>query len=164
MFRVDVDSLQAYLDFDPQRKVDLAKLHAVMRKAAPNLKRHFHAGTPAGHAGMRMKMIGYGKFRYAARSGEFVSWPVIGVALQKNYISVYMPVTKNGAPVLRGYIGRLGEKRSGGGNFSFETFDDLDSKVLSSLFAEIARIFAADPDNPVRCMQGSARPATTPAT
>jgi hypothetical protein len=159
MFRVDVDSLQAYLAFDPKRTADLAKLHALMRKAAPTLERHFHAGTPAGHAGMRMKMIGYGKFRYAARSGELVSWPVVGVALQKNYISVYMAVTKNGAPILRAYAGRLGEKRSGGNNFSFETFDDLDSKVLSSLFAEVARICAADPDNPVRFMQGASSPA-----
>src|SRR5579864_8195777 len=154
MFRVDVDSLQAYLDFDPARKKDLLKLHALLAKAAPHLKRHFHAGTPAGQAGMRMKMIGYGRSHYMARSGERVAWPVIGVALQKNYISIYLTVTKNGAPVLRGYAGRLGEKRSGGNNFSFEAFDDLDAKVLASLFAEVARIYSADPDNPVRYMSG----------
>src|SRR5262245_11081046 len=154
MFRVDVDSLQAYLDFDPKRKSDLQELHVLLAKVAPGLKRHFHAGTPKGHAGMRMKMIGYGRFYYTAKSGEKVAWPVIGVALQKNYISVYLAVTKSGAPILRDYVGRLGETRSGGNNFSFEAFDDLDAKVLSSLFAEVARIFAADADNPVRYMQG----------
>src|SRR5262249_54958584 len=118
MFRVDVDSLQGYLDFDPLRKRDLLKLHALLTKAAPGLKRHFHAGTPEGHAGMRFKMIGYGPFHYTARSGERVAWPVIGVALQKNYISVYLAVTKDGAPILRGYAGRLCELRSGGNNFS----------------------------------------------
>ena len=101
MFRVDVDSLEAYLDFDPRRKPDLLKLDALIRKAAPALKRHFHAGTPAGEAGMRMKMIGYGKFHYAIKSGETAPWPVIGVALQKNYISVYLAVTKDGAPIVR---------------------------------------------------------------
>src|SRR5262249_23680361 len=146
MFRVDVDSLQAYLDFDPARKKDLLGLHAFLGKAAPALKRHFHAGTPKGHAGMRMKMIGYGRFHYTATSGERVAWPVIGVALQKNYVSVYLAVTKNGAPILRGYAGRLGEKRSGGNNFSFEAFDDLDPKALSALFAEVAGVFLADPD------------------
>jgi hypothetical protein len=154
MFRVDVDSLQAYLDFDPERKGDLLKLHALLGKAAPALRRHFHAGTPEGHAGMRMKLIGYGKFHYTAKSGERVAWPVIGVALQKNYISVYMAVTKNSAPIVREYAGPLGETRSGGNNFSFEAFDDLDPKVLSSLFAEVARIFSSDADNPVRYMQG----------
>ena len=112
MFKVDVSSLQAYLDFDPRRKRDLLQLHALIAKAAPGLKRHFHAGTPKGHAGMRFKMIGYGKYRYAARSGTLVEWPVIGVALQKNYISVYVSVTKAGASIVQSYAGRLGELRS----------------------------------------------------
>lgn len=154
MFQVNVDSLQAYLDFDPRRKADLQKLDGLMRKAAPDLKRHFHAGTPAGEAGMRMKMIGYGKFRYAIKSGKTTPWPVIGVALQKNYISVYVTVTKSGAPIVSTYAGRLGEKRRGGNNFSFETFDDLDPQVVSSLFGEVGRIFGADPENPVRYMEG----------
>ena len=154
MFQVNVDSLQAYLDFDPRRKGDLQKLDGLMRKAAPDLKRHFHAGTPAGEAGMRMKMIGYGKFSYAIKSGKTTPWPVIGVALQKNYISVYVTVTKGGAPLVSTYAGRLGEKRRGGNNFSFEAFNDLDSQVVSSLFGEVGRIFSADPENPVRYMEG----------
>ncbi len=154
MFQVNVDSLQAYLDFDPQRKGDLQKLDALMRKAAPDLKRHFHAGTPAGEAGMRMKMVGYGKFRYAIKSGKTAPWPVIGVALQKNYISVYVTVVKDGAPIVSTYAGKLGEKRRGGNNFSFETFDDLDPQTVSSLFGEVGRTFSADPENPVRYMEG----------
>ena len=37
MFRVNVDSLQAYLDFDPRRKVDLQKLDGLMRKERPDV-------------------------------------------------------------------------------------------------------------------------------
>ena len=154
MFRVNVDSLQAYLDFDPKRKSDLLKLHAVITKVAPGLKRHFHAGTPEGHAGMRFKMVGYGRYHYTAGTGEKVAWPVIGVALQKNYISVYVSVTKNGKSIVGTYAGKLGAKRIGGNNFSFEAFDDLDSQVVSSLFGEVGRIFCADPENPVRYMEG----------
>jgi hypothetical protein len=154
MFRVPADSLDAYLDFDRGRKADLEKLHALMRKAAPSLKRHFHAGTPAGEAGMRMKMIGYGKFRYATKSGKTTSWPVIGIALQKNYISIYLAVTKNGSPIARAYQGKLGELRMGGNNFSFETFDDSNTATLAMLFGEVASIFKSDADNPVRYMQG----------
>ncbi|WP_332054951.1 hypothetical protein [Reyranella sp.] len=154
MFAVTADSLQAYLDFDPRRKADLEKLDALIRKAAPGLRRHFHVGTPAGQAGMRMKMIGYGKFSYAIKSGKTTSWPVIGVALQKNYISVYVSVTKDDTPIVPAYAGRLGEKRSGGNNFSFCQFDDLEAGAASTLFGEIERIFKADPDNPVRYMEG----------
>ena len=89
MFRVDVDSLEAYFAFDPKREGDLRRLDALISKAAPSLKRHFHKGTPAGEPGMCFKMIGYGKSFYHATTGEKVEWPVVGVALQKNYISVY---------------------------------------------------------------------------
>jgi hypothetical protein len=43
----------------------------------------------------------------------------------------------------------------GGNNFSFWKFDDLRTPALSSLFAEIAGIFRADPENPVRYRQGT---------
>jgi hypothetical protein len=109
MFRVTADSLAAYLDFDPERKPDLVRLHALIRETAPVLKRYFHSGTPAGEPGMRMKMIGYGKFRYAIKSGKSIDWPVIGVALQKNYISVYVSVTRVGSPIVQAYAGKLGE-------------------------------------------------------
>jgi hypothetical protein len=155
MFRVTADSLDAYLAFDPARKPDLVKLHELIRKAAPSLKRHFHQGTPAGEPGMRMKMIGYGKFRYGNKSGKSTEWPVIGVALQKNYISVYIAVTKADAPIVQDYAAKLGELRSGRNNFSFERFDDLKVDAVASLFSEAARIFEADPENPVRYMQGA---------
>src|SRR3954452_21147534 len=154
MFRVTADTLQAYLNFDPERKRDLINIHRLMVQAAPGLKRYFHQGTPAGEAGMRMKMIGYGRFRYAIKSGKTAEWPVVGVALQKNYISVYVAVSRAGAPLVPFYAGRLGELRTGGNNFSFEKFDELNAASVSALFAETARIFEADPNNPVRYMQG----------
>jgi hypothetical protein len=52
MFRVTADTLQEYPNFDPDRKHDLIKLNKLMTQAAPNLKRYFHKGTPAGQAGM----------------------------------------------------------------------------------------------------------------
>ena len=155
MFRVTADSLEAYLAFDPGRTAELAALHALMRKAAPALERHFHAGTPAGEAGMRMNMIGYGEFRYAIKSGKTTSWPVIGVALQKNYISVYVTVTRDRKPLVSCYATRLGALRAGGNNFSFVKFADLNAPVVGALFTEAGSIFKADKQNPVRYMQGS---------
>jgi len=155
MFQVKADSLQGYLDFDPVRKSDLLRLHDLIRTSAPALERYFHKGTPAGEAGMRMRMIGYGKFRYAVKSGDTVEWPVIGVALQKNYISIYIAITRAGKPVVAAYAGKLGEKRVGRDNFSFERFEDLNAAGVSSLVAETARVFASDPENPVRYMQGA---------
>ena len=86
-----------------------------------------------------MQMIGYGKFRYAIKSGKSTEWPVIGVALQENYISVYVLVTHVGLPIVRAYAGKLGELRTGANNFSFKRFDDLSTLLL--LFAKVAEIF-----------------------
>ncbi len=138
MFRVTADTLEAYLDFDPDRRPDLVKFHQLMRATAPNLKRYFHRGTPAGEPGMRMKMIGYGRSHYPTKSGELVEWPVIGLALQKNYISVYVSVRKAGKPITQPYAGKLGELRMGENNFSFARFADLNIPALSSLLAEVA--------------------------
>ena len=154
MFRVDVETLEAYFAFDPKRKADLHRLDGLIRKAAPRLKRYFHKGTPEGEPGMRFKMIGYGESFYRATTGEKVEWPVIGVALQKNYISVYFAVTQRGAAVTDPYAGRLGELRMGRNNFSFERFDDLDSSTAAALFSEAAQIFASGPENVAETMLG----------
>jgi hypothetical protein len=147
MFRVDVDNLQSYFDFDPKRTIDLQKLDKLVKESAPGLKRYFHRGTPQGEPGMRFKMIGYGRSRYLARSGKSVEWPVVGVALQKNYISVYLSVAKNGVPLVRSYSGKLGELRSGWNNLSFEKYEDLATPIVSSLFAEAEKIFNASLDD-----------------
>ena len=94
---------------------------------------------------MHFKMIGYGKSHYRANSGQQVEWPVVGVALQKSYISVYLSVTKDGAPLVQSYTGRLGECLMGQNNFSFVRFDDLNLATVSALLGEADQIFNADP-------------------
>jgi hypothetical protein len=143
MFRVNADTLETYLDFDRIRKIDLEKLDKLLKLSAPRLKRYFHQGTPAGEPGMRFKMIGYGRSHFLAKSGKQVEWPVVGVALQRNYISVYLSVTKDGASLVQAYAGRLGECRMCRDNFSFVRFDDLNFATVSALLAEADQIFNA---------------------
>ena len=145
MFKVEVDSLDGYFAFDQKRKPELEKLDTLVRKTAPGLKRHFHAGTPPGEPGMRFKMIGYGPFLYRSATGRPVQWPIIGVALQKNYISVYFAPYENGKPITDAFAGKLGELRTGSNNFSFSCFDELDVLQLSSLFAKAAHLYADNP-------------------
>ena len=144
MFQVNVESLKDYLEFDLKRKSDLQNLDRLIRRSAPGLKRYFHRGTPAGQPGMRFKMIGYGKLQYLARIGQFVDWPAVGVALQKNYISVYLSVMKDGASLIQPYADGLGELRVGRNNFSFERYEELNVRALASLFAEAEQIFHAE--------------------
>jgi hypothetical protein len=151
---VAVDSLDAYFNFDPVRKKDLVALDKTIRLSAPSLRRFFHTGTPLGEPGMRFKMIGYGKFHYPSRSGKSISWPVIRVALQKNYISVYLSVTVGDKPIIDAYIGKLGELRSGINSFSFQSFDELQPVALATLCSLAALVFKSAPDNPVKAKCG----------
>jgi hypothetical protein len=155
VFRVDADNLEDYLGFDLKRKPDLQKLDKLIRKSAPGLGRYFHAGTPVGEPGMRFKMIGYGRLQYLVRSGKYVDWPAVGVALQKNYISVYLSVMKDGASLIQSYSGRLGELRIGRNNFSFRVYEDLNVRLLAALFAEAEQIFTSDPGRCIHAHGGA---------
>ncbi len=141
MFRVMATGLEDYFAFDPVRRPQLERLDAVIAAAAPDLERYFHSGTSEGQPGMRMTMIGYGRSSYVASSGAIVPWPAIGVALQKNYISVYVSLTKDGAPLLDGWRDRLNALRTGESHFSFDRFERLDGDALAGLFAEAGQIF-----------------------
>jgi hypothetical protein len=42
-------------------------------------------------------MIGYGRYQYTVKSSPApVSWPILGLALQKNYISLYNSANGDG--------------------------------------------------------------------
>jgi hypothetical protein len=71
------------------------------------------------------------------KSGQRVTWPIIGLALQKNYISLYTSVIKDGAPITERHKGALGELRSGRGNFSFVTFAQLNASGVIDLLKDI---------------------------
>ena len=97
---------------------------------------------------MRMSLIGYGSFQYEVKSGQRVTWPIIGLALQKNYISLYTSVIKDGAPITERHKGALGELRSGRGNFSFVTFAQLNVSGVVALLKDIDSTLRQDPVGP----------------
>ena len=70
------------------RKSDLEALDMLIRDTASKLGRWFYAGASEGQPDMRMSLVGYGSFRYEMKSGERLVWPIVGVALQKNYMTL----------------------------------------------------------------------------
>ena len=145
MFRVQANTLDQYFDADQARKGDLQAFDALIRETVPDLERWFYAGAEEGKPGMRMNLIGYGAFTYEVKSGERVEWPIIGLALQRNYITVYTSVVKDGGLIVDGYQGLLGELRAGKNNFSFVTFDQLDRNAVAALLTDIGQTVRRDP-------------------
>ena len=165
MQKVQAKTLDEYFNADPVRKSDLEALDALIRGTAPELRRWFYAGASDGKPGMRMSLIGYGAFQYEMKSGERVEWPIVSVALQKNYMTLYTSVFKDDAPIVDQYIGRLGELKAGINNFSFVRFDQLDRDAVAALVKDIGDTIQLDPIGSLRyssyrIVSASARPST----
>lgn len=145
LFKVAAGSVEEYFRFDPAREAELRVLDTLIRAAAPSLARWFVPGTPAGEPGMTMTMIGYGRFEYTVKSpAGTVSWPVLGLALQKNYISLYCSASGGGRPFTAGYSGRLGRARvSSKGVVTFTSRDDVNLEALAGMIAAMEAGLAA---------------------
>jgi len=61
------------------RKKDIDFLHDFIQKTVPDLKPYFASN-----------MIGYGSFQYLDSKKQKREWPIIALANQKNYISIYI--------------------------------------------------------------------------
>lgn len=140
MFKVHAGSVDEYFHFDPAREHALRELDAVIRAAAPALSRWFVPGTPPGQPGMTMTMIGYGQYRYTVKSSPTViTWPILGIALQKNYFSFYNNAEGDGSPFTCAYAGKLGRARiSTKGVVTFTSLDDINLQALAEMVTAIA--------------------------
>jgi hypothetical protein len=145
MFKVDTGSVEEYLRFDPGREDDLRTLDGLIRGAAPGLARWFVPGSPDGQPGMTMTLIGYGQFQSSIKSSPVpVTWPVLGLALQKNYISLYNSANGNGPPFTCAYADRLGRARvSKKGVVSFSTVREINLPTLAEMIAALEAGLAA---------------------
>ncbi len=78
--KVKAKTVKEYLSAVPvDRKETIQYLHNFIQKAVPKLKPYF-----------ANNMIGYGKFKYSNYKKEIIDWPIIALANQKQYVSVYV--------------------------------------------------------------------------
>ena len=83
--------------------------------------------------GSDQKIIGYGEFRYTNSSGKTVEWFMVGLAAQKNYLSMYVNSVDDDGYVLAQYKDRLGKVKVGSASISFKDVDDVNIEVLMEL-------------------------------
>ena len=86
--------------------------------------------------GSEQRIIGYGSYRYKGRSGAEGEWFVVGLAMQKNYLSLYANAAEDGQSLAKVYAPRLGKVKAGSANLQFKRAADVDLDVLRELVAK----------------------------
>ena len=116
-------SVKEYLDQVPEERKDLILfLHNFIQKAAPKLKSHF-----------AYNMLGYGSFPYRNYKKESISWPVISLANQKNYVSVYVCSVEGGQYIAEKHKKELGKVSVGKSCIRFKKLEDVNLLALKKV-------------------------------
>ena len=120
-----------YLDaLDRDRRAEVERLDALIREALPD------AEPGVGHG-----MLGYGPYHYRYASGREGNWMLVGLASNKNYISLYVTATVDDRYLAETFKPRLPKASIGKSCIRIKRVSDVDPEVL----AELLRAAAANP-------------------
>jgi hypothetical protein len=93
--------------------------------------------------GSHQEIIGYGTYTYQRSDKKNADWFVVGLAAQKNYISVYISAVEDGEYVAEKYGNDIGKVKVGKSSISFTSLEDIDLSKLIALVHK-ARALSAD--------------------
>jgi hypothetical protein len=93
--------------------------------------------------GSSQHIIGYGSYRYVGRSGSEGDWFIVGLAAQKNYLSLYVNAADDGQYIGKAYAPRLGKVKAGSANLQFKRASDLDLDVLREMVVRAREVTSA---------------------
>lgn len=116
-------SVKEYLASIPKdKKETILFFHKFIQKTAPKLKSHF-----------AYNMLGYGSFPYLNYKKEKINWPIIALASQKNYISIYICALENGKYIAEKYQNKLGKVSVGKSCIRFKKIEDINLTGLKKI-------------------------------
>ena len=83
--------------------------------------------------GTDQEIIGYGIQRYQRSDKKEVEWFLVGLARQKNYLSVYINVVEDRQYLSEKYGKELGKVKVGKASLSFNSLADIDLDEFENL-------------------------------
>lgn len=129
MFKpVKANSVETYLNLLPEERQNIIKfLHKFISQVSPVLKPHF-----------AYNMLGYGSFKYKSYKKEELDWPIVSLASQKNYISLYICSLENGEYLAEKYKNKLGKVSVGKSCIRFKKLEDLNLEEIKKIIQKAA--------------------------
>ncbi len=122
-------TVKEYMDSMPEDRREMVEtIHKLIRKTAPTLKPHF-----------AYNMLGYGSFPWRNYKHEDIEWPVISLANQKQYVSLYVCAVDNGEYIAEKYKKELGKVSVGKSCIRFKKLSDLNIETLKKVIKLAAK-------------------------
>jgi hypothetical protein len=110
------------------RKEIIEFLDDLIQKTVPKLERYFATN-----------MLGYGKFQYLDSKKKPNDWPIISLANQKNYVSLYVCAVEGGQYIADLYKDELGKVSVGKSCIRFKKLEDLHIPTLKKVLKVAAK-------------------------
>jgi Domain of unknown function (DU1801) len=107
---------------EESRRADIGRIHERIRRLAPGVRSYVDRG-----------MLAYGRYEYRYASGREGDWFVLGLASNKQYISLYAPTLS-----LESFVARLPKANLGRGCVRFKRVGDVDLSVIDEIVAASA--------------------------
>lgn len=114
-----------------ERRDQVKELDRIIYSVMEGQPRVLYEGTFWG--GSHQEIIGYGTMRYRRSDKQEVEWFTVGLAAQKNYLSIYVNVVEDRQYLSEKYAADLGKVKVGKSSISFKSIDDIDRAKLTSL-------------------------------
>ena len=116
-------SIEEYLLMVPDnQKKDIDFLHDFIQKTVPGLKPYFASN-----------MLGYGSFYYLDSKKQKKEWPIISLAYQKNYISIYVCTIIEDKATAERYKKEFGKLSKGVSCIRFKSIEEINIETLKTV-------------------------------
>jgi hypothetical protein len=120
---------------------EMAALDELLRQIFAGHERVMWEGKMWG--GTDQRIIGYGDLQQPRPNGEKVDWFMVGLAPQKNYISLYVSAVDDGQYLVKRYAERLGKVKVGSANVTFKRLADVDRTTLQEMLSRARELLAS---------------------
>lgn len=110
---------------EESKKKDTQELFDFIKKEMPKDKPYIVSG-----------FIGFRSIHYKSKSGREGDWPLIALAPQKDYISLYVCASDGKQYVAEKYKEELPKANIGRSCIRFKKLEDIDLKVISKVIKE----------------------------
>lgn len=130
MFKeIKAQTVDQYIAAVPEeRKEAIMKLHSLIQETVPSLTVHF-----------AYNMLGYGSFKYLDYKKREIDWPIVALANQKNYISLYICALVDGKYIAEVHKEKLGKVNVGKSCIRFKKLEDLNITELKKVIKLAAK-------------------------